>query len=73
MAENQYTKFLAFKGVIEDLFGSDAWSLTYSKHFLIISFSLKQFLARCFAKERIEGSSKLIYLLEAKYFFILLV
>lgn len=33
MAENQYTKFLAFKGVVEDLFGSDAWyALKESNH-----------------------------------------
>lgn|GEM_PF-3315499 len=25
MTENQYTKFLTFKGVMEDIFGSDAW------------------------------------------------
>lgn len=33
MAENEYTKFLAFKGVVEDLFGSDAWyALKESNH-----------------------------------------
>lgn len=33
MAENKYTKFLEFKGVVENLFGSDAWyALKESNH-----------------------------------------